>query len=59
MPGWRRRRGVTAAAVTATRGPRVKARLPRPVAPDAARALIDTVALQSLAPWVAAGTWRW
>ncbi len=47
-------RGVTAAAVTATRGPRVKARLPRPVAPDAARALIDTVALQSLAPWVAA-----
>ena len=27
--------------MTATRGPRVKARLPRPVAPDAARALID------------------
>jgi integrase/recombinase XerC len=47
-------RGVTAAAVTATRGPRIKPRLPRPVAADAARALIDTVAAQSLEPWVQA-----
>ena len=46
--------GLPAPAVTATRGPRVKARLPRPVAPDAARALIATVEAQSLEPWVAA-----
>lgn len=47
-------RGLAAPAVTATRGPRVKPRLPRPVAPDAARALIATVEAQSLEPWVAA-----
>jgi integrase/recombinase XerC len=47
-------RGLPAPAVSATRGPRVKARLPRPVAPDAARALIATVEAQSLEPWVAA-----
>ena len=38
----RRGRGLPAPAVTATRGPRVKPRLPRPVAPDAAKALIAT-----------------
>jgi integrase/recombinase XerC len=47
-------RGLAAPAVTATRGPRIKARLPRPVAPDAARALIETVELQSMTPWIAA-----
>ena len=47
-------RGLPAPAVTATRGPRVKPRLPRPVAPDAARALIATVEAQSLEPWIAA-----
>lgn len=47
-------RGLPAPAVTATRGPRVKPRLPRPVAPDAARALIATVEAQSLEPWMAA-----
>ncbi len=47
-------RGLPAAAVTATRGPRVKPRLPRPVSPDAARALIATVEAQSLEPWMAA-----
>lgn len=46
--------GIEAPAVTATRGPRVKPRLPRPVAPDAARALIAAVAAQSLEPWIAA-----
>jgi integrase/recombinase XerC len=46
--------GVEAPAVSATRGPRVKPRLPRPVAPDAATALIATVELQSLEPWMAA-----
>jgi integrase/recombinase XerC len=47
-------RGLVAPAVTATRGPRVKARLPRPVAAEAARELIATVEAQSLEPWVAA-----
>ena len=47
-------RGLPAPAVTATRGPRVKPRLPRPVAPDAAQALIATVEAQSLEPWIAA-----
>lgn len=47
-------RGLIAPAVTATRGPRVKPRLPRPVAPDAAKALIATVEAQSVEPWVAA-----
>ena len=47
-------RGLPAPAVTATRGPRVKPRLPRPIAPDAARVLIATVEAQSLAPWIAA-----
>jgi integrase/recombinase XerC len=46
--------GLPAPAVTATRGPRVKPRLPRPVAPDAARALIATVEAQTLAPWTQA-----
>ena len=46
--------GLPAAAVTATRGPRVRTRLPRPVAPDAARALIATVEAQSPEPWMAA-----
>lgn len=47
-------RGLIAPAVMATRGPRLKPRLPRPVAPDAAKALIATVESQSLEPWVAA-----
>ncbi|MFO1104494.1 MAG: tyrosine recombinase XerC [Amaricoccus sp.] len=46
--------GLVAPAVTATRGPRQKARLPRPVAPEAARALIEGVELQSAEPWIAA-----
>ena len=47
-------RGLVAPAVTATRGLRIKTRLPRPVAPDAARALIAAVELQSTAPWIGA-----
>ncbi|WP_424933109.1 tyrosine recombinase XerC [Amaricoccus macauensis] len=47
-------RGHTAPAITATRGPRVKQRLPRPVTADAARNLISTVELQSSEPWIAA-----
>jgi integrase/recombinase XerC len=47
-------RGIEAPAVIATRGPRLKKRLPRPVSADAARSLIDTVELQSLQGWMAA-----
>ena len=47
-------RGLPAPAVSATRGPRVKPRLPRPVAPDAARALIATVEAQTAEPWTQA-----
>jgi integrase/recombinase XerC len=46
--------GLEAPAVTATRAPRLKPRLPRPVAPDAALKLIGTVELQSREPWIAA-----
>jgi integrase/recombinase XerC len=46
--------GIEASAVLASRGPRLKARLPRPVAPDAAKRLIETVELQSTEPWVGA-----
>lgn len=46
--------GIEAPAVTATRGPRRKARLPRPVSPGAARDLISTIELQSLKSWVGA-----
>lgn len=46
--------GIEAPAVTAIRGPRRKARLPRPVAPEAARELIATVELQSVKSWVGA-----
>ncbi|NOX72200.1 MAG: tyrosine recombinase XerC [Alphaproteobacteria bacterium] len=41
-------------AVLATRAPKFQAKLPRPVAVDAARALIDTVDLQHSEPWIAA-----
>ena len=47
-------RGLPAPAVSATRGPRLKARLPRPVAPEAAKALIAAVEAQATEPWVAA-----
>ena len=36
------------------RAPKFTKKLPRPLAQDAAKAMIDTVELQSLAPWVAA-----
>jgi integrase/recombinase XerC len=46
--------GIEAPAVIAIRGPRIKLRLPRPVAPDSARALIAAIAAQSPEPWVSA-----
>ncbi len=36
------------------RGPKFQKKLPRPLEPDAARAMIDTVEAQSLEPWIAA-----
>jgi integrase/recombinase XerC len=45
---------IAAPAVSATRGPRLKQRLPRPVAPTAALDLMTSVEAQSLEPWIAA-----
>ncbi len=46
--------GVSSAAVTATRAPKLKQRLPRPVSADAAKALLDRIEVQATEPWVAA-----
>lgn len=46
--------GVDAPAVSATRGPRRKVRLPRPVSPDAAKDLIATIELQNEKSWIGA-----
>lgn len=48
------RDGSDPVAVLSARAPRFRPGLPRPLAEDAARALIDTVELQSAEPWVAA-----
>lgn len=48
------RRGFDATAVLSTRAPKFQKKLPRPLAPDAARAVIDTAELQSDEPWIAA-----
>lgn len=48
------REGFEATAVLSTRSPKFQKKLPRPLAEDAASAMIDTVALQSEKPWVAA-----
>jgi len=45
---------ITSAAVSAMRAPKLKPRLPRPVSPVAAKALIDTVELQHETAWIAA-----
>lgn len=41
-------------AVLATRAPKFQKKLPRPLAQDAAHALIDTIEMQTDTPWVAA-----
>lgn len=46
--------GIEASAVLAARGPRLTARLPRPVPADAARDLIEAIGLQTLEPWIGA-----
>ncbi len=48
------REGFDPTAVLSTRSPKFAKKLPRPLAVDAAAAMIDTVELQASAPWVAA-----
>jgi integrase/recombinase XerC len=48
------REGFEPTAVLSARAPKFTRKLPRPVSPEAARDLIDTVELQSLEPWIAA-----
>lgn len=48
------REGVDATAVLSARSPKFKRKLPRPLAEDAARAMIDTVGDQARDGWVAA-----
>ena len=48
------REGFEPTAVLSVRAPKFQKKLPRPLAPDAARALIETVGMQSETPWVAA-----
>ncbi len=48
------REGFDPTAVLSTRSPKFQKKLPRPLAVDAAAAMIDTVELQARAPWVAA-----
>jgi integrase/recombinase XerC len=48
------REGFEATAVLSARSPKFQKKLPRPLAEDAARAMIDTVELQSQSDWVSA-----
>ncbi len=48
------REGFEATALLNARAPKFQAKLPRPLAPDAARDVIKTVELQSTTPWVGA-----
>lgn len=48
------REGFEPTAVLSTRAPKYTKKLPRPLAEDAARAMIETVELQSSSDWVAA-----
>ncbi len=47
------REGFDPSAVLMTRSPKLQKKLPRPLAEDAARAMIDTVELQSTTDWIA------
>lgn len=47
------REGFDPSAVLMTRSPRFQKKLPRPLAEDAARAMIETVEMQSMTDWVA------
>lgn len=46
------REGFDPTAVLSTRSPKFQKKLPRPLAPDAAKAMIETVDLQHAEPWV-------
>jgi len=48
------REGFEPTAVLSTRSPKFQKKLPRPLAIDAARAMIDTVEIQAREPWIAA-----
>ncbi|AEI93224.1 tyrosine recombinase XerC [Roseobacter litoralis] len=48
------REGFEPTAVLSTRAPKFQKKLPRPLAPDAARNLIDAIEIQSQHPWVCA-----
>ncbi len=48
------REGFDATAVLSARSPKFQRKLPRPLAPEAAQNLIETLELQSETPWVAA-----
>lgn len=48
------REGFDPTAVLSTRAPKFQKKLPRPLAPDAAQAVIDTVEIQSKDAWVGA-----
>ncbi|MGR3571858.1 tyrosine recombinase XerC [Brevirhabdus sp.] len=48
------REGFEPTAVLAARSPKYQKKLPRPLAPDAARAMLSTVELQSRTPWIGA-----
>ncbi|UWQ31890.1 tyrosine recombinase XerC [Leisingera sp. M527] len=48
------REGFEPAAVLSARAPKFQKKLPRPLAPDAAKAVLETVELQSQTDWVAA-----
>ncbi|WP_320177929.1 tyrosine recombinase XerC [Roseovarius pacificus] len=48
------REGFDATAVLSARAPKFQRKLPRPLAPDAAQDLIETLEMQSESPWVAA-----
>jgi integrase/recombinase XerC len=48
------REGYEPTAVLSTRAPKFQPKLPRPLAEDAARAVLDTVELQSATPWIGA-----
>lgn len=47
------REGFEPTAVLSARAPKYTKKLPRPLSEDAAKAMLDTVALQSVTPWVA------
>jgi len=48
------REGFEPTSVLSTRSPKFQKKLPRPLAPDAARTMIDTVELQARDPWISA-----